>query len=669
MAAYQRLNPRLFTLGAVLVVMLTVLAAGLAWRQIFDYSKYVQDENLQMLRCILQPGPRGRILDRNGKVLVDNAPRYSVVLYVDELRGEFNTEFNRLRLQKLAQLHDDTTEANHTANSAKIYAEARFNVALRYLEQANALLGTNQALDRVAFDRAVEENPLLPFTLMDNLTPEQYAKFNAQMPVNSHLQTQVDALRNYPSDGPSLFHTLGFVNSTNNILSDASVKISGIGELWQQYLRKQPGEALPAHLTFALPELEGGFGLEKSYNNQLRGETGGEIWVVDPSAAKCELLARVTPQKGADLQTSIDRDLQLAAEKAFYRPISNITLTGSAVALDVQTGEVLAMAISPTYDLNQTVPKMSEDFFNEVDSRPGNWENRATQGLYPAGSTFKLVDTIAALKSGLLDGNTILDCPASITFPPSTHAFKEDEFPDSWGNIGLVEAIQKSSDVFFYQVGVKLGWEPMVTEARTLGLGQTTGLGLKQRAGNVPDPSWKKAHHTTVDYNYGKWTDDDNANLAVGQGDLEVTPLQMACLIASIARDETLTQPTLVHDPSLDPTSVKHGGEPLGLTPEQRKLLLAGMEAVVNPGGTGAPAKIDGVRIAGKTGTAQWGSHKNTTIAWFVCFAPIDHPKIALAIAIESPQFGSDYYGGQIAGPVAKDILTAYFKEHPDYKQ
>jgi penicillin-binding protein 2 len=142
----------------------------------------------------------------------------------------------------------------------------------------------------------------------------------------------------------------------------------------------------------------------------------------------------------------------------------------------------------------------------------------------------------------------------------------------------------------------------------------------------------------------------------------------MACVVASIARDETRTQPTLIHNPTLDPATIQHGGEPLGLTPEQRQLLLTGMEKVVSNDGTGYPVQIPGLRIAGKTGTAQWGSHKNTTVAWFVCFAPIDNPQIAVAVAIESPALGSDYYGGLIAGPVAKSILEKYFEEYPQKK-
>ena len=704
MAAYQRHNPRLFSLSILLTALLAVLVLGLAWRQVLlkpfvpyynawlqtrlqkehpdwletdqgrvqlqnEYLKqsmtdYDAIESAQMLRCVLQPGPRGRILDRHGYVLVDNQPRYSVVLYVNELRGEFNQEFAQLRKNKLTQLHDDTTEVRPTTNSEKMFADARFNVALRYLAQANLILGRNETLDRAAFDRTVSENPLLPYPLIDNLTPQEFARFNARMPVDSHLQTQVQALRAYPN-GSVAFRTLGYVTQTSEIATDQSPGKTTFEDLWRQYLRIQPDEKLPQHITFALPGLHGGIGLENAYDNILRGQTGGEIWVVDPSASKRERVAHATPIKGTDLQSSLDLNLQLAAEKALAHPPPPAAagpLIGSAVALDVHTGEVLAMAVSPTFDLNETVPHMSTDFYAQL-SENGNALNRATQGLYPAGSTYKLIDTIAGLRAGLFDANTRIDCPASVTF--IKHVFNDDSGTDK-GVLDLITALQISNDVFFFKAGVQiLHWTSIVTEARRLGLGQPTGIGMGEHAGIVPDPDWKKANRHDAGNNYGKWTDDDTANLALGQGDVEVTPLQMACLVASIARNETRTQPTLIHNPDLDPATIHHGGEPLGLTPVERQLLLTGMEKVVGDGGTGYAVQIPGLHIAGKTGTAQWGSIKNTTVAWFVCFAPVENPQIAIAVAIESPTTGSDYYGGLIAGPVAKRMLLEYFKEFP----
>ncbi len=658
-----------------------MLIGGLAWRQVFLKPYYDSMESAQMLRCVLEPGPRGRILDRHGNVLVDNEARYSVVLYTNELRDEFDQEFYALKNQT-AQLAYDSADARPTPNSATLYRDARFIVAQWYLRQANLILGRNDTLDRVTFDREADDNPLLPVTLIDHLTPQEYARFNAQTAVDipdskgiqrpNPMQTQVQAQRAYPN-GSLAFNALGYVSRT----AEAEGDTSSFADLWRQYLRIQPQDRLPQHITFTLPSWHGRIGLEYAYDQQLRGETGGEIWVVDPSAKMQERIAVKTPGKGADLQCSLDLNLQRTAENALAHPPPPAAagpLIGSAVALDVRTGEVLVMAVSPTFDLNETVPSMSQEFADKLngivdgkaDPHSTNSLNRATQGLYPAGSTFKLIDTIAGLRAGVLNGTMFLDCPASITFPPSQHIFNDDSRTDQ-GNIGLVKALQISNDVFFFQVGVNILKQPLITqEARRMGLGQPTGIGLGEHAGIIPDPAWKMANrHDSAD-SFGKWSDDDTANLAVGQGYVEVTPLQMACMVASIARDETRTQPTLIHNPNLDPATIQHGGEPLGLTPEERQLLLTGMEAVVGPGGTGYPAQIQGLRIAGKTGTAQWGPHKNTTVAWFVCFAPIENPQIAVAVAIESAVPGEDYYGGQIAGPVARAILNAYF--HPAKK-
>ena len=654
MAAYQRLNPRLFSLAGLLALLLLVLAGGLAWRQIFRSSAYAKDERMQMMRRVLEPGPRGRILDRKGRVLVDNRPNYSVVLYVDELRDEFRTEYYRLRKQWFSENGDDATEALPAADSNKLLIQARANVALHYLDQANTLLHRAQTLDEKALQRHIEENLLLPYHLIDNLTAEEYAQFNAQMPVESPMQTSVEALRSYPN-GSMATHVLGYVSLTNDINGDAV-----------------PGADLPSKDNFSLRGMTGALGLEKSHDDQLQGDPGGEIWMVDPAAALYERKEQKTPQRGADFQCSIDLDLQETMEKEMSIKIMDgkFDLTGAAVAMDVRTGEILAMTSKPDYDLNDTVPSISSEMYDDTNSR-GAWLNRATQGLYPAGSTFKLVDTIAGLRAGMLDRTTTLNSPAAIDI--GGRMFKDDTYdilPQGRGNIDLVTAIEKSSDTFFYQEGIIIGPQRIAAEARNLGLGQRTGIGdeideTAQKNMLIPDVAWKKAHRPGD----GPWSDGDTANLAVGQGYVLVTPLQMACLVASIARNETRTHPTLTHNPNLPADYIMHDGEPLGLTPAQRQLLLEAMTKVVSNDGTGKGAQISelpGLHIAGKTGTAQWGPHKETTLCWFVCFAPVENPRIAVVVTVESPKEGADIYGGTYAAPIAREILREYFKDYPE---
>ena len=706
-SAYAKHNPRLRTLGIVLGLLLAVLAGGLAWRQIFykpyvryhnswlnanyegwlesnlprlidetqkqnpnwsedmvaakagagakaEYAKiyltdYEETANRQMLRRVLEPSPRGNIFDRKGRPLAVNQACYSVVLYVDELRGEFQKEFEALRQQWLNQHRDDTSETRPTINSNELKQEAQRNVARRYLEQADALLGRQDTLDEHALDLHVKQNLFLPYTLIKSLTPEEYARFNAQWPVDSSMQTSVEALRYYPQNEMA-FHTLGYVSLTNDFSGD-----------------EVTGADLPAKDSYSFQGMKGGAGLEQLYDRQLSGKPGGEIWIVDPAMHLTERRAQQTPEKGANVTCSLDIDIQRVAEHAFLQENRKDYYTGSAVALDVRTGEVLAMANSPTFDLNRTVPGISYSFSDEVNAADG-WLNRATQGLYPPGSTFKLISTIAGLRAGVLTADTIYTCDAF--FPIGNRAFWDDT-RTAQGDLNVVQALATSNDVFYYQFGVninKIDKNILPAEARWLGLGQPTGIGLAEPAQHmiVPDAAWKKAHHP--EDTKGVWNPADAAMLAVGQSYLQVTPLQMACVVASIARNETRTRPTLWHDPNLDPASVKHGGEPLGLTPEEREILITGMENVVSDerGTAHTYGQIPGLRIAGKTGTAQWGSHKNTTIAWFVCFAPVENPRIAVAVAVESPGYGSDIYGGRIAAPIARAIMLEYFKDYPE---
>ncbi len=629
MAFYQRLNPRLFVLSGVTALLFLILMLGLAWQQLWKSSEYERLERRQSLRRILQPGPRGRILDRNGVPLVVNQPHYSVVLYVDELRKDVNLVYNDLQAR-------DKTGRND------LYRQARLIVAHRFLDQANALLGLATPLDEKGFIAHVEQKPLLPYTLMADLTPQQYALFNEKTPIESPMQTRVEARRYYPY-GSLAFHTLGWVGLTNEFDE----------EDW-------PVEDMPKYSTFPYRGMTGLSGLELLNDDTLSGKSGGEIWMVDPANARVQRIAEKVPEAGQDITCSLDVNLQLAAEKAMDEHVAHAPC--SAVALDVRTGEVLVLASKPDFDLNRTSPNFTSALAADLESS-GGWLCRPLQGAYPPGSTFKLITTIAAMRHGVLDGNTLLNCPGYIMIGGKPK--RDDTYdirPEGYGNIDVITALEKSNDVFYYQVGLMMHWQDLNAEALRFGLGQKTNVGLPEaplREMIVPDPATKKRLH-----NEG-WDLGDNANFAVGQGDLLVTPMQMACVAASIARDETRTQPTLVHNPARSPGTVIHQGEPIGLPGNLRQVLLIGMEKVVSDDGTGKFAQIPGIRIAGKTGTAQWGPHKNTTVAWFVCFAPAEDPRIAIAVAVESPREGADIYGGRTAVPVAHDILVQYFKDHP----
>jgi penicillin-binding protein 2 len=395
----------------------------------------------------------------------------------------------------------------------------------------------------------------------------------------------------------------------------------------------------------------GRLGLEARFDDLLQGETGGAIYRVSPAGYRINPpLEKYAPVAGHDLTTSLDADLQAAAEDSLGDQ------TGAAVALDVNTGEVLVLASTPGYNLQDFTPRLSKTAAEDIDTR-GAWFDRAVNGLYPPGSTFKLITTIAALQAGAITPDqVIVDCEG--TLPIGGHVFTCDNGLGHHGEILLRDAIAQSCDIYFYTAGsltaAIAGPDALAQEARRFQLDQPTGLELsgETRRAIIPDAKWKELHE------HLHWFPGDTANMAIGQGYVRVTPLRMACLAASLARNEISTTPTLLHNPN---APVQHH-EAIGLTPEQRAALLDGMEGCTTTGTAKLLAadnvKIPNLRIAGKTGTAQIPDKKN--IAWFICFAPMENPRIAIAVAVEGEKSGESYAGGLYAAPVAQAILRKW---------
>ena len=289
--------------------------------------------------------------------------------------------------------------------------------------------------------------------------------------------------------------------------------------------------------------------------------------------------------------------------------------------------------------------------------------NQAISGTYAPGSTFKILVSIAGLRSGRLNPDQLgADCQGS--FRVGNKMFLCDNGLGHHGPLALAEAIAHSCDTYFWQAGLAITPDVIAAEARRFHLDQTTGIELPNETSRItiPSPEWKQRTQNE------RWFPGDTANMSIGQGFVLVTPLEMACFAASIARDEVYTKPTLLHDAH---APIQHT-EPIGLTPAQRAILLAGMEGCTTYGTadilTKPFMKIPGVRIAGKTGTAQKkvtkdGKVGNINFAWFICFAPLENPEIAVAVMLEGEEIGESYGGGVNAGPVANTILKKYFEK------
>jgi len=624
--SHKGYNPRVILFYFIIALLLTVLGVGLAVQQLFKTDEHHERERMQSQRRILVPGPRGNIYDREGRLLVGNRPRFSAVLYLDELRREFRREYILIRKNYRATGDKDIPSPN------QMELIARASVVQRYLDQVNEVLGRTERVDGRDLDRHFIRELLLPYTLIDDLEPSEYARLLESLPVSSPLQVSTSSTRYYPYANTAA-HTLGYVGVNTDIEAEDF-----------------PGDDLR---TFKLKGSIGRDGLEKVFDLRLQGEPGGTIFRVDPSGYRINPpLERRQPVQGQNLVTTIDIDLQRAAEAK----LREFDTPGAAVAMDVRTGEVLVMASVPDYDLSVFSPRLSYAASGDIENRQA-WANRAISSAYPPGSTFKILTTIAALRSGEVNPvDPIVNCDGVLH--KYGRGFVCYNGRGHHGEVLLSEAISSSCDIFFYEAAWRTTAEQVAREARRFHLDRPTGIQLPHETSRmvIPDQAWKRENIVE------NWFPGDTANMAIGQGYVLTTPLEMAAFTASVARGEVFTKPTLFHQPNA-PTQRT---ESIGLTTKQRAALLEGMIGCTTIGTAKvlthlAALRVPGVVIAGKTGTAQIPGNKN--VAWFICFAPAENPQIAIAVAIEGDTAGEEFGGGLYAAPVASQILQEYFKK------
>ena len=618
-------DPRIVFFYFILTGMLLTLTIGLGYQQLSKVGEYNSAERQQNQRRVVVPGPRGNIYDRNNKLLVGNTHRFSVVLHLDELKGEIEKQRRQIRRNFLA-----ASGKEDMPRGSQLEQISRVTLVQSYLDQLNSILRRHEQVDARALRRHFERELLLPYTLLEGLDDNETARLLERLPVNSPLQVYAAPTRWYPY-GSAAAHTLGYVRP------DEALDAEGF-----------PGADLT---TFKMRGTTGRDGLEKWFDSHLQGVAGGRIFRVDPTGYKINPpLDQRAPKRGNPLVTSLDIDLQTAAEESLGDQ------KGAAVALDVATGEVLVLASKPDYDLNQFSPRATRQIVEQMNEK-GAWNNLALNGFYPPGSTFKILTAIAGLRHGVINPDTaIVDCTGTIR--RYNRDFVCYNGRTIHGDIHLSHAIAESCDIYFYEAGWRTTPDLMAAEARRFHLDRRQGIELPNELGRmvIPDPEWKEKARNE------KWFPGDTANMAIGQGFVLVTPLEMACFTASVARGEVFTQPTLVHDPNRP----RQQTESIGLTHTQRAALIQGMEDCTITGTAGiltsVPGlRIPGVRIAGKTGTAQIPGNKNA--AWFICFAPVEKPEIAIAVMIEGEVAGEEFGGGRHSAPVAQAILKRYFEK------
>jgi penicillin-binding protein 2 len=605
-----RSTPRLVVFVAVLVVALAAIVARLVQVQLVQGETFAAAARENQIQLIPISAPRGLIVDRNGAVMVRSRPSFVCALIPSEV-VEIDATLHALA----GVLHIDEAKLRH-----RLYHH----------------LGVNYE----NFDQVQTYEPNGPIILASDLTPAQTAQLAESESSIPGVDLEEQPVRNYPlgTVGAQVFGYVGAITED------------------EYRARKNAG--------YSPNDVVGKDGLEQTYDTWLRGKLGGQQIEVNSSGVLVRRLKPVDPVPGNTLVTTIDERLQrildtnLRAELALRSRQVGHRLAGAAVILDPWTGGVLAMASYPTYDPNDFATPISAGKFARYLNDPLQpLYNRAIGAASPTGSTFKMVTGSGAISSGVIGRDQVLYDTGSwychgVTFT--------DVVSGGLGSTDFVKALAASSDGYFYQLGDRLGHQRLRYYALQYGLDSRLGIDLPgEYPGNWPTEAWVQA-------TYGKdyhLEPSDVCQLAIGQGAMQATPLQIADVLATVLNGGTLYRPHIVaairspHGKVLktfDGEIIRH----VNVTPESLREVKAGMDEVTSPIGTGYGLAIPGLPIGGKSGTAETGvggRGQNTT--WFIAYGPAPHPKLAMAVYMEK----SGGYGASVAGIVAQHTIAQYF--------
>jgi penicillin-binding protein 2 len=413
-------------------------------------------------------------------------------------------------------------------------------------------------------------------------------------------------------------------------------------------------------------DLIGKFGAEKGYENLLRGKRGGRQVEVNANGLVMRILKTVEAEPGHNIYLTTDQRLQHRAETLLEGVV------GAAVAIEPDTGQILALASSPSFDQNFFVGGITHEQWDSLISNPFRpMSNRAIQGEYPPGSTFKIITALAGLEENVIDDRTIFNCPGHYRFGNRVYrCWKKG----GHGKVDIIKAVEESCDVFFYQVGDRLGVDRLAWYAKAFGLGSPTGIFLDQEAhGLIPTAAWKKKR-TGI-----PWQKGETLSIAIGQGFNLATPLQMAVLAAAVGNGGNRYQPMILDRIQSADGEVLQKNEPrltgkLPISPANLDRVKLGLWKVVNgENGTARGSRLADIDLSGKTGTSQVVSRKEDETlaeedmpihlrahAWFVAYAPSEQPTIAVAVVVEHGEHGSG-----AAAPIAREMIKTYLRKPP----
>jgi penicillin-binding protein 2 len=515
---------------------------------------------------------------------------------------------------------------------SKIISFARQQMAM-----ASGLINRDMRLSDAVILNHYKNRGVLPLDIATDLLPRELSAVQRSMPPNQVLrQTYV---RFYPN-GPLAAHIIGYTG-------------------YEAPLSSRPIE----NNDLIFSESEGREGLEQVFDRELRGQPGLLQITFDSNGKKVSERVARQPVPGYNVVTTLDLPLQQEAEKVLAKNANR----GALVAMDPNNGEILAMVSYPSFNPNDFVPVVRQDVFTRYSNDPADpLVPRAFRSAYPPGSTFKTFVGFAGLETGRISPKETFTCPTSFTV--GDHTFRNWKKVDA-GRLTFKEALTQSCNTWFYQAGLKMGAPPIIDYAKRIGLGRRTGIPLRsESSGNIPDDDYMmRVHKRTL-------KGGDVANLSIGQGDILISPLQMAQAMSVMANGGFLHQTRLVLQvQSIDnkvvaayPDRIR---EQIPVAPEVRDELRRALVSVTSDGlGTAHQAAVKGIEVAGKTGTAQWGpTDRQRIAAWFTGFLPADNPKYSFAALYEGEP-GMDPHGGSHAAPLIGKLFREIYKSSTSKK-
>jgi len=571
----QRLNCLLI----FMVICFSILVISLWYLQMIKGEEFRERAIENCIRCLVEDAPRGRIYDRQGKLLVTNRP----VVVVSVIPAEVDD------LEKLS-------------------------------ERLSRIIGISpEEISQTV--KSYRENPFKPVKILDDCKTNKIVEIEERKDELKGVVLEIKPRRDY------LYHDF------------AAHSLGYVGEIDKEELQQ-----------FGNPKFQGGdiigkAGLEKYYDDILRGEKGGKEVEVDALGQEIATLLYQKPVPGEDLVLTIDRDLQLYGENLLFGK------KGSIIVSDPNSGEILALVNRPSFSPNIFANGISSSDWQRLSSDADYpLTNRSVQGLYSPGSIFKVVTAVAALEEGVTDRKRKIYCSGSFELAGQVFTCWKET---GHGSLSIVDGIAHSCNIYFYTLGKNLGIERFNKYMQKFGLGEKTGIDLPAEAiGIIPSAQWKEREVKEI------WFPGDTINLSIGQGYLLLTPLQVHNCITAIATEGKIYKLHLAKKIiSADGKSVKEIKpeiyKKVDFTSDTFKIIKEGLRQTILKG-TGWRANIKELAIAGKTGTAQ--NPQGETHAWFIGFAPYENPEVCITIFLEN---GGE--GGEAATPIARAMLEKYF--------